>query len=105
MSLAAIKRRVTLGSKLQVVRHDWPALRLHGETDEQYQAKRASFFAVREVVRVTAGEIGLQTGERVSMLAWPKSNSIRETSNGFQVDLNGDGQFRHIMEYEYREAL
>jgi hypothetical protein len=102
MSLSAIKRRIAVGSKLQVVRHDWPALRLHGETDEQYQAKRASFFAVREVVAVKAGEIGFQTGERVSWLSWPKANSIRETDKGFQVDLNGDGEFRHIMEYEYR---
>ena len=102
MSLSAIKRRVTLGSKLQVVRHDWPALRLHGETDEQYQAKRASFFAVREVVRATGAEIGFQTGERVSLLSWPKASSIRETPNGFQVDLQGTGEFREIMEYEYR---
>lgn len=102
MSLAAIKRRIVVGSKLQVVRHDWPALRLHGETDEQYQAKRDAFFGVREVVQVTAGEIGFKTGERVSYLSWPKATAIRETENGFQVDLRGDASFTHIMEYQYR---
>lgn len=102
MSLAAIKRRVQVGSKLQIVRHDWPMLRLHGETDEQYKAKQDKFFAVREVVAVKGSEVGFQTGERVSWLSWPKADSIRETSNGFQVDLNGNGLFASIMEYEYR---
>jgi hypothetical protein len=102
MSLAAIKRRVVPGAKLQVVRHDWPALRLHGETDEAYEAKRAAFFAVREVYSATATEIGFKTGERVSYLRWPKADSIRETANGFQVDLHGGDGFRELIEYEYR---
>jgi hypothetical protein len=102
MSLAAIKRRVVVGSKLQIVQHDWPALRMNGETDEAYAAKQAAFFAVREVAIVRAGEIGFKTGERVSYLSWPKANSIRETANGFDVDLNGDGNFTHIISYEYR---
>ena len=102
MSLAAIKRRVVPGAKLQVVRHDWPALRLHGETDEQYQAKRDSFFAVREVYSATSYEVGFKTGEKVSYLTWPKANAIRETANGFQVDLRGTGDFAEVMEYEYR---
>ena len=102
MSLAAIKRKITVGTKLQVTRHDWPALRLHGESDEHYDAKRAAFFAVREVVLVKAGEIGFQTGECVSYLSWPKLNAIRETANGFQVDLRGTGEFNEIMEYEFR---
>jgi hypothetical protein len=92
-----------VGSKLQVIRHDWPALRLHGETDEQYAAKRAAFFAVREVVSVSGGEIGFKTGERTSYLAWPKADSIRETPKGFQVDLNGGGDFAAVIEYEYRD--
>jgi hypothetical protein len=104
MSLASIKRRVKVGSRLQVVRHDWPALRLHGQTDEEYTAKRAAFFAVREVVSVRGGEIGLRTGEdRTSYLTWPKAGSIRETPKGFQVDLNGAGDFAAVMEYEYRD--
>lgn len=102
MSLAAIKRRIQVGTKLQVVRHDWPSLRLHGETDEQYNAKRDAFFAVREVVVVKAGEIGFRTGERISWLSWPKADSIRETANGFQVDLQGSGEFKELMEYEWR---
>ena len=111
MSLSAIKRRVTLGTKLQVVRHDWPALRLNGETDEQYRAKQDAFFAVRTVVVVRATEIGItvdrkgpdgQYEQRTSWLSWPKANSIRETANGFQVDLNGDGNFTALMEYEWR---
>jgi hypothetical protein len=102
MSLAAIKRHLQVGTKLQVVRHDWPSLRLHGETDEQYQAKRAAFFAVREVVSATAGEIGVRTGERVSYLSWPKALAIRETDKGFQVDLQETGEFKELMEYEWR---
>ena len=103
MSLASIKRRVHVGSKLQVVRHDWPALRLNGETAEQYAAKRARFFAVREVVSIRGGDVGFKTGDRVSYLTWPKAGSIRETPNGFQVDLNDNGDFASIMEYEYRD--
>ena len=109
MSLASIKRRIAVGSKLQVVRHDWPALRLNGETAAQYEAKQAAFFAVREVVSIRGGEVGFKTENpatglpRTSYLAWPKANSVRETAKGFQVDLNGDGKFTALMEYEYRD--
>lgn len=110
MSLAAIKRRVTVGSKLQVVRHDWPMLRMHGETDEQYAAKRDAFFAVRTVVVARASEIGIAVErqgpdgqyQRTSWLDWPKADSIRETANGFEVDLNRNGKFEQVMQYEYR---
>ena len=111
MSLAAIKRRVQVGTKLQVVRHDWPLLRLPKETEEEYKAKQEAFFAVRTVVVVHSTEIGIAVGrvdpngeyyERTSWLSWPKANSIRETAKGFQVDINGDGLFTAIMEYEYR---
>ena len=111
MSLAAIKRRVQVGTKLQVVRHDWTILRLPKETEEEYKAKQDAFFAVRTVVVVHPTEIGIsvdrkgpdgQYEQRTSWLSWPKANAIRETANGFQVDINGDGLFTAIMEYEYR---
>lgn len=102
MSLASIKRRITVGSKLQVIRHDWPMLRLNGESAEQYAAKHAAFFAVREVAIVQTGAVGFKTGERVSWLSWPKASSIRETPTGFQVDLNDTGNFDEVMEYEWR---
>lgn len=106
MSLAAIKRRIQVGTMLQVVRHDWPTLRVNGESDAVHEAKRAAFFAVRIVTVVKAGEIGLKTGNgdlsRTSWLSWPKASCVRETANGFQVDLRGDGQFTELMEYEWR---
>ena len=111
MSLAAIKRRVQIGTKLQIVRHDWPMLRLNGETDEQFKAKHDAFWAVRTVVVVRPTEIGIAVGrtdsngeyyERTSWLSWPKVNAIRETANGFQVDLERTGEFNKVMEYEYR---
>lgn len=106
MSLAAIKRRIKVGTKLQITRHDWPFLRLHNEIPEAYAAKQAAFFAVREVIAVKAGEIGLKTGEgdnwRTSWLEWPKANSIRETATGFEIDLNRRGDFAQLMQYEWR---
>jgi hypothetical protein len=101
MSLASIKRRAVVGAKLQIVRHDWPMLRLN-QTEEEYQAKRDAFFAVREIVISKPTEIGFRTGEKISYLSWPKSNAVRETANGFDVDLKGDGAFSEIISYEWR---
>lgn len=89
MALAAIKRKMQLGQKIQVVRHDWSS---------KLPASR-NFYEVRSVEHVQGNAIRFSGG---SWLWWPKASEIRETANGFEVCLNQDGSFREVMVYEYR---
>lgn len=90
MSLAAIKRRLTLGAKVQMVRHDWyPMSVLEG----------GKLFGVRSVKQVQGNAVQFSNG---SWLYWPKAGSIRMTPLGFEVKLD-DGGWAALMAYEWRD--
>jgi len=104
MSLAAIKRRIRVGTALQMVRHDHPPLVFSYETAEAIEQKKATFlrmFEVRMVALVQTNAIAFDSGDgKLSWLYWPKANGVRETANGFEVALNDS--FSKLMAYEWR---
>lgn len=104
MSLASIKRSIKVGTLLKMVRHDWfpnGIMTVHGNLGTS-QLKGNTLGVVRPVVLVQATQIALETpGSGKSFLTWPKANCLRETANGFEIDLDGTGKFEHIMGYEF----
>ena len=104
MSLASIRRRIRIGTALQMVRHDHPPVVFSHETTENIEKKKAAFlrmFDVRTVALVQTNAIGFDSGNgTLSWLYWPKANCIRETANGFEVSL--DDNFTKLIAYEWR---
>jgi hypothetical protein len=88
MSLAAIKRRLQLGSKIQMVRHDWGP---GGKPHEKVAAVRTV-----KIVRTTG--VMFEGG---SWLYWPKADEVLETKEGFWISLRDD--FKQRIEYEWRD--
>lgn len=114
MSLASIKRRVKVGTRLRMTRHDWfpqGSMTVHGNLGTTQLRGANLLNVVRPVVVVHTNEVGLKTEKQigdeltssVSYLTWPKASCIRETTNGFQIDLQGTGNFAQVMEYEFVE--
>lgn len=104
MSFASIKRRIQIGTTLQMVRHDHPPVIFSHETTEAIEKKKAAFlrmFEVRRVAVVQTNAIAFDNGDgKLSWLYWPNANCIRETANGFEVSL--DNNFGKLMAYEWR---
>ena len=104
MSLASIKRRIRIGTALQMVRHDHPPVVFSHETAEAIEKKKAAFlrmFEVRTVAVVQTNAIAFSgEGGTLSWLYWPKADCVRETTNGFEVSL--DDNFSKLMAYEWR---
>jgi hypothetical protein len=108
MTLASLKRRITVGTLLKMTRHDWfpnGAMIVYGNTGAS-QLKGGLVGVTRPVVQVQAGQIGLTTTKAdgttsTSYLQWPKASCIRETANGFEIDLNHNGNFTAVMAYEF----
>lgn len=104
MSFASIKRRIQIGTALQMVRHDHPPVIFSHETAEAIEKKKAAFlrmFELRRVAVVQTNAIAFDTGDgKLSWLYWPKANCVRETANGFEVSL--DDNFGKLMAYEWR---
>lgn len=105
MSLASIKRNIKVGTLLKLVRHDWfpnCTMTVHGNTGTTQLKGRIAIGQVRPVVLIQASQIALETpGSGASYLTWPKANCIRKTPNGFEIDLEMDGQFSKVMGYEF----
>ena len=94
MSLASIKRSIKVGTLLKLVRHDW------------FPNGKGSLAIgqVRPIVLIQASQITLETpgsNSGKSYLTWPKANCIRETPNGFEIDLLDTGQFSKVIGYEF----
>ncbi len=104
MSLTAIKRRIQVGTALQMVRHDHPPVVFSHETTEAIEKKKAAFlrmFDVRTVAVVQTNAIAFSSeGGTLSWLYWPKASCVRETTNGFEVSL--DDNFTKLIAYEWR---
>ena len=108
MSLASLKRRIVLGTLLKMTRHDWfpnGEMTVHGNLGTT-KIKGNLVGTTRPVVQVQATQIGPTTTKQdgtvsTSYLQWPKASCIRETANGFDIDLNHDGNFTAVMSYEF----
>jgi hypothetical protein len=112
-TLAELKRTIKVGTKLKLVRHDWFAkggIVVHGNLGTTRLKPKYNVGCVRRVAVVHTTEIGIETfnpqgGSEYSWLQWPKAAHVRFTDNGFEIDLNGDGQFDQVMGYEFTEEL
>jgi hypothetical protein len=108
MSLAAIKRRITVGTKLKLVRHDGLCpIVVRGNLGNTVLPPKIHIGMVRDVCTVHSHEFALLTpiGDRFeqSYVTWPKASRVRATQFGFEIDLNDDGQFTKAMGYEFVE--
>lgn len=102
MSLANIKRNIKVGTLLKLVRHDWlRPIVVNGNLGQTTIQPKITLDMVRPVRSVLSKGITLTTGSDYSILPWPKATSIRETANGFEIDLNQDGKFEAVMGYEF----
>lgn len=99
MTFAALKRRLQVGAKIEMVRHDYQP---GGAVPEKLRG-------VREVARVQSNAVQFSGG---SWLYWPKAAEVRADDKGFDVALmvNNDPSNRRIrsadfsvlMRYEFR---
>jgi hypothetical protein len=86
MTLAAIKRRITIGTTLSIVKQN----SIDGDGTSHFLGKRRVDGVQTNAVRFENGQY----------LYWPRSRHIREVEGGFQVDLAGTGDFMNIVEYQ-----
>jgi hypothetical protein len=93
MSLASIKRKLQVGAKIQMVRHDW----FNAGQSPQFVPDKIA--GVREVVRAQSNAVQFSGG---SWLYFDKASRLRETPTGFEVDLDDNGTFNRVMQYEWR---
>ena len=101
MSLASIKRKLKVGTLLKLVRHDFlKPFVVHGNLGQTVIQPKIFVGQVRPIALIQAKQIALKTDDHLSYLEWPKANCIRETPNGFEIDLDDTGKFEHIMAYE-----
>jgi len=87
MSLANIKRKLSIGQAVEMVYHDW-------SPDKKPLPKVSG---IRIVTRVQTNAVQFSGG---SWLRFPSAKQIRETPNGFEVSLTPD--FSQVMRYEWR---
>jgi hypothetical protein len=106
MSLSAIKRRIQVGTSLQIVRHDHPPIIFPGDSPERIQENTDRYqqlVQAREVAIVQSNAIALRMSDgESSWLRWPKAGCIRATAAGFEIDLKDDGEFAQVIRYEWR---
>lgn len=102
MSLAVLKRKLTLGTQLKLVRHDWmkTPLVVRGNLGDTIIQPKIFVGLVRPIAMIQSNQIALRTGKELSYITWPKASSVRETENGFEIDLNDNGKFKDVMGYE-----
>ena len=101
MSLASIKRKLKVGTLLKLIRHDFlKPITVEGNLGRTVIQPKIFIGQVRPIALIQAKQIALRTADHLSYLNWPKANCIRETANGFEIDLYGTGKFEHIMAYE-----
>ena len=86
--LGKIKKLLTPGRQVQLVRHDLLGDRV-----------KPSMLEVRSVKLQQTN--GVQFSNE-SWLWWPPALHVRIVDRGFQVCLCGDGTFKKLMEYEWR---
>jgi hypothetical protein len=108
VSLTVLKRRIRVGMKLKLVRHD--GLRpivVRGNVGDTATEPKIQVGMVRSVCIVHRDEFALLTQlpdhTEPSYITWPKASRVRDTERGFQIDLNDDGTFTAVMEYEFVE--
>jgi hypothetical protein len=104
MSLASIKRKVVKGTLLKLVRHDWlKPLIVNGNLGQSVIKPGIAVGDIRPVVTVRSNAIAMKNARtgNDSWLYWPEAKNVRETPNGFEVDLAGFGEFKYIMGYEF----
>lgn len=107
MSLASLKRKITVGTQLKLARHDWARTVVNGNLGPVLMTGRIPVGTIRSVAVVQTSAIafrfpqGSDWTDQLSWLYWPKASEVRETPNGFEVDLNQDGSFRELMAYEF----
>ena len=104
MSLASIKRKVVKGTLLKLVRHDWlKPLVVNGNLGQSVIKPGIAVGDVRPVVIVRSNAIAMKNARtgNDSWLYWPEAKNVRETANGFEIDLVGFGEFKFIMGYEF----
>jgi hypothetical protein len=89
LTLAELKRRLTIGAKIRMIRHSWGKDGLPAE----------KFAGVREVIKVQTNAVQFAGG---SWLDWPPAASVRGTDNGFEIDLRGTTKFEEVVAYEFR---
>lgn len=106
MSLSAIKRRIQVGTSLQIVRHDHAPIIFPGDSPERIQEKQNRFrqlFEQREVAVVQSNAIAMRMADgEASWLHWPKAKFVRTTAEGFEIDLDENGEFTRVIRYEWR---
>jgi len=90
MSLAEIKRRLVVGSKVELVHHSW------------YPNLKPTMLGVRSIKTAQTNAVQFSNG---SWLWWPKADHVRDTDNGFEVSLyegSGPVTWGEVMRYEWR---
>jgi len=95
MSFSALKRKLQVGVKLKLVRHDWAR-----------PGGKLNIGDVREIAVVQSNAIAFATSSSesgLSWLYWSSAASIRVDELGFDVDLNRGSKepFLQIMRYEF----
>jgi hypothetical protein len=94
MSLAAIKRKLQAGQKIEMVAHSW------------FPVAGSKVAGVREVKRVQSNAVQFTPTAPGSNGSWlyfdAGAKNYRLTDKGFEVDLRDDGTFAESMTYEWR---
>jgi hypothetical protein len=112
MSLASLKHKIEVGTKLKLVRHDWlKPLVVNGNLGQSVMKPNLAIGDVRMVIVKQGNAIAMKSLSpllRVTLrtiidywLYWPEAKSVRETENGFEVDLEDTGKFKYAMGYEF----
>jgi hypothetical protein len=93
MSFAELKRRLRVGVKLKLVRHDWAR-----------PGGKLNVGDVREIAQVQSNAIAFATplsDSGLSWLYWGKADQYRIDECGFDVALNPNKGFEQIIRYEF----
>lgn len=104
MSLASLKAKLKVGTLLKLVRHDFLKLTvIYGNLGVTTLQPKLFIGQVRPIVRTQTNAIVLRSEQADSWLNFPKAKYVRETPNGFEIDLNvdGPGDFKEVMAYEF----
>lgn len=80
------------GATVQIIRNDWtdPAKTMHPLTP------KAGYFDAKQVRQVRSNAVEFTTG---GWLTFPKAAHFRAAGDVIEIDMNQDGQFRHVLAY------
>ena len=90
MSMAWIKRRLVVGTPIELVHHGW------------FLTIPLPLQGVRTIKAVRSSEVRFSNG---SWLCWPPSKYVRETALGFEISLADPGEpvdWSQVLRYEWR---